>query len=63
MFHINNLDMARLRQDLHNEYTLELHCGSSQQDLTDMILCQRGTDEQVLEIANRRGVDLSEYQK
>ena len=55
--------MARLRQDLHNEYTLELHCGSSQQDLTDMILCQRGTDEQVLEIANRRGVDLSEYQK
>lgn len=58
---MKNIDMARLRQDLHNEYTLELHCGSSQQDLTDMILCQRGTDEEVLEIAERREVNLEEY--
>ena len=58
---MKKIDIARLRQDLHNEYTLELHCGSSQQDLTDMVLCQRGTDEQVLEIANRRGVELEEY--
>ena len=58
---MNNIDMLRLRQDLHNEYTLELHCGSSQQDLTDMILCQRGTDEEVLEIAERREVNLEEY--
>lgn len=58
---MKKIDIARLRQDLHNEYTLELHCGSSQQDLTDMVLCQRGTDEQVLAIANRRGVDLEEY--
>ena len=58
---MEKIDIQRLRQDLHNEYTLELHCGSSQQDLTDMILCQRGTEEEVLEIANRRGVDLEEY--
>ena len=58
---MNKIDMPRLRQDIHNEYTLELHCGSSMQDLADMILLMKGTDEQVLEIANRRGVDLEEY--
>ena len=59
---MSKIDIKRLREELHNEYTLELHCGSSQQDLTDMILLMNGTDEQVLEIAARREVNLSEYE-
>ena len=58
---MSKIDIKRLREEMLDEYISEMHCGSSMDAMIEMELLQHGTDEQVLEIAKAKGIDISVY--
>ena len=58
---MSKIDIQRLREEMLDEYISEMHCGSSMDAMIEMELLQRGTDEQVLEIAKAKGIELAAY--